>query len=68
MQNNGDAGTNTIRPMIVYTSVSPAASVSANPTYLCPDLLRYEQLGAADGWRGHLVRLFFRALKTVTGV
>lgn len=26
---------------------------------LCPDLLRVEQLGAASGWRGHVVRLFF---------
>lgn len=27
--------------------------------HLCPDLLRYEQIGAADGWRGHVVRAFF---------
>jgi hypothetical protein len=27
--------------------------------HLCPDLLRYEQIGAADGWRGRVVRLFF---------
>lgn len=26
---------------------------------LCPDLLRYEQIGAADGWRGRVVRGFF---------
>lgn len=26
---------------------------------LCPDLLRYEQIGEADTWRGRIVRLFF---------
>lgn len=30
---------------------------------LCPDLLRYEQIGAADGWRGRLVRAFFFVLR-----
>lgn len=32
---------------------------AANPVYLCPDLLRYEQIGAADNLRGRVVRLFF---------
>ena len=27
--------------------------------HLCPDLLRYEQIGAADNWRGRTVRAFF---------
>ena len=27
--------------------------------YVCPDLLRYEQIGAADNWRGRVVRAFF---------
>jgi hypothetical protein len=27
--------------------------------HLCPDLLRYEQIGEADGWRGRTVRGFF---------
>lgn len=26
---------------------------------ICPDLLRYEQIGAADNWRGRVVRAFF---------
>lgn len=30
-----------------------------SPDTLCPDLLRYEQIGAADGWRGRVVRAFF---------
>jgi hypothetical protein len=32
---------------------------SRSPAYLCPDLLRYEQIGAADGLRGRVVRAFF---------
>ena len=32
---------------------------TAMQTSLCPDLLRYEQIGAADGWRGRVVRGFF---------
>jgi hypothetical protein len=34
----------------------------------CPDLLSIRDLGEADGWRGHLIRGFFRLLKVVTGV
>jgi hypothetical protein len=30
---------------------------------LCPDLLRYEQLGEADGWRGRVIRVFFWLLR-----
>jgi hypothetical protein len=33
------------------------------PEHLCPDLLRYEQIGAADGPRGRLVRAFFWLLR-----
>lgn len=29
------------------------------PDHLCPDLLRHEQLGAADDLRGRVVRAFF---------
>jgi hypothetical protein len=36
---------------------------AANPTALCPDLLRYEQLGAADTWRGRVVRGVFWLLR-----
>ena len=32
---------------------------SAVQSVLCPDLLRYDQIGAADGWRGRIVRAFF---------
>lgn len=41
---------------------------SFNRQYLCPDLLSIRQIGGADGWRGKVVRIFFRALKVVTGV
>lgn len=30
---------------------------------LCPDLLRYEQLGEADNLRGRVVRAFFWLLR-----
>ena len=29
------------------------------PDHLCPDLLRWENIGAADGFRGRVVRMFF---------
>lgn len=35
---------------------------------ICPDLLRLSDLGAADNWRGRVVRGFFRVLGWVTGV
>lgn len=41
---------------------------TTNQTAICPDLLRLSDIGEADGWRGHLVRGFFRVLKWVTGV
>lgn len=31
--------------------------------HLCPDLLRYEQIGVADGWRGRVVRAFFWVMR-----
>lgn len=34
-----------------------------SPDHLCPDLLRYEQIGAADNWRGRVVRAFFFAMR-----
>lgn len=37
--------------VVLPTTVSPSA--------LCPDLLRYEQIGAADNLRGRVVRAFF---------
>lgn len=30
---------------------------------LCPDLLRYDDLGAADTWRGRIVRAFLWCLR-----
>jgi len=41
--------------------VRPGSNVS--PSALCPDLLRYEQIGTADGWRGRVVRAFFWLLR-----
>lgn len=61
----------------VVIGYSPSHSTTApviNNTYtmnnsaLCPDLLRLEDIGVADGWRGKVVRGFFKLLKIVTGV
>lgn len=41
----------------------PPPNLTAAPQWLCPDLLRYEQIGAADGLRGRVVRAFFWLLK-----
>jgi hypothetical protein len=35
---------------------------------LCPDLLRLEQIGVADGWRGRVVRAFFWLLDRIAPV
>jgi hypothetical protein len=43
-------------------------TVTGTQGSICPDLLRLEQLGEADGWRGRLVLRFFRLLKLVTGL
>ncbi len=44
----------------INTSLVPAADGSlVTPCHLCPDLLRYENIGAADRLRGRAVRAFF---------
>ncbi len=41
-------------------SLIPAADGTlVTPGHLCPDLLRYENIGAADSLRGRAVRAFF---------
>ena len=40
------------------TNVYSATYTSA-PYWICPDLLRYEDIGAADNLRGRVVRAFF---------
>jgi hypothetical protein len=42
----------------------PGGSVTTVTQHLCPDLLRLEQIGAADGLRGRVVRAFFVILHT----
>ena len=32
-------------------------------SYLCPDLLDYASIGAADNWRGWVVRVFFWVMR-----
>ena len=46
----------------------PSTFTSATPRALCPDLLSIRDIGEADGWRGHVVRGFFRVLRLVTGL
>lgn len=62
-----------MRPIIRYsqsavwtTGLFPsdaASHATSAPTALCPDLLVAEQIGAADGARGRVVRGFFFALR-----
>lgn len=40
----------------------PLFSVAV-PSALCPDLLRFEQIGEADGWRGRVIRGVFFVLR-----
>ena len=50
----------------VWTTAAPfllRESTGSSPPALCPDLLRYSQLGEADGWRGRVVRAFFWCLQ-----
>lgn len=49
--------------MIRLVSLLDIVETSSNSEWLCPDLLRYEQIGEADGWRGHVVRAFFWLLR-----
>jgi hypothetical protein len=46
--------TNVSKPFSV-----PFAMTTGTAQSLCPDLLRYEQIGEADRWRGRVVRAFF---------
>jgi len=43
-------------------------SITSARHALCPDLLSIRDIGEADGWRGHVVRIFFRILRVVTGL
>ena len=52
-----------IRPVGASDLVLMPAITAASPSFLCPDLLRWEQIGAADGGRGLVVRAFFWLLR-----
>ena len=43
--------------------VPAADGTLVTPDHLCPDLLRWENIGAADGLRGRAVRAFFWLLR-----
>jgi hypothetical protein len=60
--------TTRIQDNVISSPVVLTSGLTTNRTYLCPDLLSIRSIGAADGWRGHVVRGFFRLLRIVTGV
>lgn len=41
---------------------------NVNEQWLCPDMLSIRNVGPADSWRGHVVRVFLRFMKYLTGV
>lgn len=45
------------------TLVISADGVAVTPDHLCPDLLRWSNIGAADGLRGRVVRAFFWVMR-----
>ena len=45
------------------TLVRAADGTWVTPDHLCPDLLRWENIGEADGCRGRAVRAFFWLLR-----
>lgn len=49
--------------MIVQTFNTTANITKLVTIPLCPDGLRYEDLGEADTWRGRLIRSFFYLLR-----
>lgn len=52
-------------PMVTTNTWQPTTSTNSA---ICPDLLNIRDIGEADGWRGHVVRIFFRVLRKVTGL
>ena len=46
-------------PLVGDWSNPQTSGTYVTPDHLCPDLLRYEQIGAADNLRGRVVRGFF---------
>lgn len=48
---------------ISYGHPGAVSTNTGSEQWLCPDLLRWEQIGAADGLRGRVVRAFFWLLR-----
>ena len=48
---------------VAYSPSSISFGTITTPEHLCPDLLRYENIGVADGLRGRVVRAFFWAMQ-----
>lgn len=45
--------------IVVWGDSTITMGTFVTPNALCPDLLRYENIGEANGWRGRIVRGFF---------
>ena len=54
---------NDATPWLWTTGTVSSWPPTMNASALCPDLLRYEQIGQADTLRGRVVRLFFWVLR-----
>jgi len=50
-------------PTVGTALVLTRDGILVTPDHLCPDLLRYENIGSADGPRGRVVRAFFWLLR-----
>lgn len=54
-------------PIVAYGAMMTTATTGTHRA-ICPDLLSIRDIGEADGWRGRVVRAFFRVLRVVTGL
>lgn len=48
-----------INPNAHYVSWDQPVAITTSASYICPDLLELDDIGAADNVRGRVVRAFF---------
>lgn len=58
----------TVTTMYALPGGVTTTSYTTTQSAICPDLLSIDQIGTADGWRGRVVRGFFRVLRLVSRV
>ena len=51
------------RKTIILLDAEPNAPTTTVASAICPDDLRLSDLGVADTWRGHIVRLLIGLLR-----